>query len=194
MLESELVKFRLELTATHKSALSLYCDELARWNRKINLTGLQGADMVRRLVIEPVWIARHVHFSGVLVDIGSGNGSPAIPIHVVSNLERCHLVEARSKRAVFLRHVVALLKDSNIVVHKARFEDVAPSLEKADWITLQAVRLTPEVIEFIRKICIRTTTIVWITSPGNKSSLEPARILEIPLTGTKVFLFHLDLP
>ena len=53
VLETELRRFQLDLTPKQKSTLTRYCDELVRWNKKINLTGLQGTEMVRRLVVEP---------------------------------------------------------------------------------------------------------------------------------------------
>ncbi|PYR96757.1 MAG: hypothetical protein DMG12_25585, partial [Acidobacteria bacterium] len=56
VLESELRMFQLELPFQQKLALARYCDELARWNEKVNLSGLGGASMIRRLVVEPVWV------------------------------------------------------------------------------------------------------------------------------------------
>src|SRR5205823_4516510 len=98
------------LTLPQKLALAAYCEELARWNKKINLTGLSSADMVHRLVTEPVWIGLQLKPAGILADIGSGNGSPAIPLRVVCPFAACHLIEARTKRAAFLRHIATTLK------------------------------------------------------------------------------------
>ncbi len=194
LIESELERFGLQLGIPEKAVLSRYCDELARWNRKINLTGLRGVDMVRRLVVVPAWMARQVKLSGVLVDIGSGNGSPAIPMHLVSpGLRQTHLVEARSKRSAFLRHAVTMLKVSNMTVHRGRFEEVARTLGKADWVTLQAVPLTAQLIDIIKYVCTETTTVVWMTSSSSQPVIPPVRILEVPHADSKGFLFHLDL-
>src|SRR5262245_32491457 len=110
VLEIELRKFQLELNPNQISMLARYCDELVRWNSKINLTGLKEAELVRRLVVEPAWIANELKLVGRLADIGSGNGSPAIPLHVVSELNTTHLIEGRSKRAAVLGHIVNFLK------------------------------------------------------------------------------------
>ena len=96
ILEAELQEFQVELTSHEKTLLARYCDELIRWNKKVNLTGLQGAEMVRRLVVEPVWIGLRLQFSGTLADIGSGNGSPALPLHVCCRLEK--LTSSRLER------------------------------------------------------------------------------------------------
>ena len=190
ILESELRTFQVDLEAVQKSTLASYCDELSRWNKKINLTGLTGVALVRRLVVEPAWIGLQLKPQGILLDIGSGNGSPAIPLRVVSEFGECHLVEARTRRAAFLRHLVTRLKLPGVEIHHARFEDVAQSIGSPDWITLQAVALTQELMSSIEGISHTTTTVVWITS----SMVEPVGLrssgsLSVPITGTKVFLF-----
>lgn len=190
VLESELRQFQIELPPLQTRVLAAYCDELSRWNKKINLTGLTGVEMVRRLVIEPVWIGLQLKPTGVLADIGSGNGSPAIPLHVACPLQTSHLIEARAKRAAFLRHVVTTLKLSGLQIHKARFEEAAKSLGNLDWITLQGVALDTELIDSMRQLSSTTTTIVWITSFGMQPPLKPAKTLRVPFTDTQVFLFH----
>lgn len=190
VLESELRKFQIELASPQKLTLAAYCDQLSHWNKKINLTGLTGVDMVRRLVVEPVWIGLQLQPAGVLADIGSGNGSPAIPLHVVCQMQTCHLIEARTRRAAFLRHVATTLTLSGVQVHKARFKEVAESLGRIDWISLQGVALEAELIDSIRQISSTTTTVVWITSLGMQTPLKPARTLRVPFTDTQVFLFN----
>jgi 16S rRNA (guanine527-N7)-methyltransferase len=194
LIESGLREFEFDVPSPQKLALARYCDELVRWNKRINLTGLDGAAMVRRLVIEPAWVARQLDLSGVLLDIGSGNGSPAIPVHVLSRVRETHLVESRAKRAAFLRHVVTTLLLSNVSVHRALFKEVAGSGHlRPDWISMQAVALTSELLESIRQMADKTTTVVWITSERVLPPLRPKQEIEVPITGTKVFLFQLDL-
>jgi 16S rRNA (guanine527-N7)-methyltransferase len=192
VLEEELGRFQLELNSQQISTLARYCDELVRWNAKINLTGLKGAELVTRLVVEPAWIAAQLRLSGTLADIGSGNGSPAIPLHIVSDLNETHLVEARAKRAVFLRHVVSFLKLENIFVHRTRLEELGAGLGSLDWISLQGVAFTAELLEAIKKISLSTTRIVWITSDP-RPPIPPAERLVVPSTKTQALIFRLDL-
>jgi 16S rRNA (guanine527-N7)-methyltransferase len=192
LVERELHRFQIDLPRLQKVALAEYCDELDRWNKKINLTALSGAELVRKLVVEPVWIARKLRLKGALVDIGSGNGSPAIPFQIVCPLSECHLVEARAKRAAFLRHMITTLNLDNIAVHRARFEDITTVLKTPDWISLRAVALSQKLIDSVKEISGPTTTLVWITS-SNRPLLHPVLTLSVPITGTQVFLFQLDL-
>ena len=148
--------------------------------------------MVRRLVVEPVWIGLKLQMTGVLVDIGSGNGSPAIPLHVVSGLSHVHLVEARAKRAAFLRQLAIVLQLAEVTVHRSRFEEVAPTLGPVTWVTLQGVAFSQEVLDSIRPIAGPTTTVVWITAGGSARPLEPIETVHVPLTRTEVLLFRLN--
>ena len=192
VLETELRRFQVRLSGKQACTLVRYCDELSRWNEKVNLTGLHGTEMVRRLVVEPVWIASQLHLSGTLVDIGSGNGSPAIPFQVVSKLSAMHLVEPRVKRAAFLRHVVSFLKLGRVTVHRARIEEIGSEVRNADWVTIQGVAVTLKLFESIKTISSITTRVVWITS-----ALEPPRVpfqrILVPFTNTEVLIFQLDL-
>ena len=192
VLELELRQFQIDLPQAQKQLLSHYCDELIHWNKKINLTGLSGAARVRRLVVEPVWIGLQLKPQGTLADIGSGNGSPAIPLHVVCNFRKAHLIEVRSKRAAFLRHLTTTLPLSDVVIHRARFEDVITELGPVDWITLQGVALTSDLLDSVKQVASATTNIVWISSEDVQLPLDPVRTLTVPVTGTKVFLFRLS--
>jgi 16S rRNA (guanine(527)-N(7))-methyltransferase RsmG len=191
-LESELRNFDIDLPLTQKRLLVHYCDELVRWNKKINLTGLSGPEMVRRLVVEPVWIALQLKPQGILADIGSGNGSPAVPLHVICNFQKTHLIEVRTKRAAFLRHVTTTLPLLHVVVHRSRFEDVVSEIGPVDWVTLQGVALTRELMDSMKRISSATTSIVWITSADVVTPVSPTRTLQVPSTGTRVFLFRLS--
>ena len=192
ILESELQQFHIDLDLQQKEMLVAYCDELTRWNRKMNLTGLADAGLVRRLVVEPVWVGLQLKArQAVLLDIGSGNGSPAIPLQVVCRFRKCQLVEARTKRAAFLRHLVSVLKLGEMEIHRARFSDVAGAIEAPDWVTLQAVALTKELLDLLRPVAHSTTTVVWISSATTKADMEPMHSFTVPITGTKVSLFRL---
>ena len=190
VLESELRKFEIDLPPAKKQLLGRYCDELVHWNKKINLTGLNGVEMVRRLVIEPVWVGGQLKPQGTLADIGSGNGSPAVPLCIVCSFRTAHLIEARVRRAAFLRHLTTTLPLPDLLVHRARLEDVTSELAPVDWITLQGVALTSELLDSMTQIAAATTNIVWISSAQAKLPLSPVRTLQVPHTGTEVFVFR----
>lgn len=130
--------------------LEIYHRLLQTWSRRINLTGFDlddaSPEVLDRLFIEPVLAARHAHPQTVsILDIGSGGGSPAIPLALAIPGSRLTMVESRAKKSVFLTEVCRALElSAQWRVITGRFEDLArdPSLLGAtDLLSIRAVRV-----------------------------------------------------
>jgi 16S rRNA (guanine527-N7)-methyltransferase len=122
------------------SQLAVYFQVLEHWNRKINLTSLSDPDeAVDRLLLEPVAAAAHIVHGTELVDLGSGGGSPALPLALVTHSPRVLMVESRVRKAAFLREALRELGLSGSV-EAARFEDVAADVRYAGQFGLLSVR------------------------------------------------------
>ncbi len=139
----------LALPAQLATQLEAYYRLLAIWNTKINLTGLKLSDApagaIDRLLIEPVVAARYVP-SGTarMLDVGTGGGSPAIPLALASSCPSLFMVEAKTRKSVFLREVVRTLGLTSAEVITARFEELLarPDLhETFDLVSVRAVRV-----------------------------------------------------
>ena len=119
-------KADLSLAPSLVDSLSRYFDLLFRWNRKINLTGFGDPDeAVDRLLLEPLIVARHlVASNGRLLDIGSGGGSPAIPLHLSLAEWDLTMVESKARKAAFLREAVRCLELGRATVETARYEEL----------------------------------------------------------------------
>ncbi len=133
--------------------LEVYFKLLTAWNAKMNLTGLdlaeQGPAAIDRLLIEPLVAAKHATAPVTrMIDIGSGGGSPAIPL-ALSLSAHLMLVEAKTRKSVFLREALRALELTNAEVVTSRFEELLsrPSLHEAhDLLTLRAVRVEGSVL------------------------------------------------
>ena len=126
--------------------LAAYYELLDRWNRKINLTSLDNPDeAIDRLLLEPIVAARQLPSQTAnLMDIGSGGGSPAIPMRLCSPTIRLTMVEAKARKSAFLREAVRALRLEQTVVETARYEELLakPELhESFDVLSLRAVRV-----------------------------------------------------
>jgi 16S rRNA (guanine527-N7)-methyltransferase len=123
--------------------LLAYFDLLQRWNRKINLTSLGDSDeAVDRLLLEPLAAARSLPEHLALADLGSGGGSPAIPLALALGASHLLMVESRSRKAAFLREAAREVQ-LNAVVETARFEEVSrqtPYVRAFDLVSIRAVR------------------------------------------------------
>ena len=123
---SRAAKADLSLPAELADRLAAYFDLLFRWNRKINLTGFSDPDeAVDRLLLEPVLAARHLNTSGGrLLDVGSGGGSPAIPLYLALGGWDLTMVESKARKAAFLREAIRQLELKRASVETGRFEEL----------------------------------------------------------------------
>jgi 16S rRNA (guanine527-N7)-methyltransferase len=126
--------------------LATYYDLLFRWNRKINLTALEdGDDAIDRLLVEPLVAAKHFPTPNVAVmDVGSGGGSPAIPMKLAVSGSSLTMVEVKARKAAFLREAVRTLALDRTAVETNRYEELLarPELHEAFAIlSLRALRV-----------------------------------------------------
>jgi len=107
--------------------LSSYVRELAKWNSRMNLTGLVTVEsIVRDLLSDAIFLHTSVPTEGSVLDLGSGAGILAVPLAMLSRGRRIVSVDKSLKKAQFQRHVKRLLCLSNIEVLHARAEDLPP--------------------------------------------------------------------
>ena len=129
--------------------LASFVGLLAKWNAKLNLTGFPldppSDEALNRLIIEPIaaapLIPAHVK---VAIDVGSGGGSPAIPLKLLRPDIRFVLVESKTRKGAFLREAVRNLELGGVDVESSRFDELTRRPEfqaKADLVTVRAVRL-----------------------------------------------------
>ena len=162
-------------------ALGAYFEFLARWNAKINLTAFNLAEptdeAIDRLLIEPIVAAQHLS-PGVerAIDIGSGSGSPAIPLKLVRPGLSLAMVEAKTRKAVFLLESIRHLGLISASVETARFESLLtrPDLHEGfDALTIRAVRVESRVLLTLQAFLIPGGEIYWFRSlPRGGSAVD----------------------
>jgi 16S rRNA (guanine527-N7)-methyltransferase len=134
----------LQLPVPLRDSLVIYYDLLQRWNRTINLTSLGNSDeAIDRLLLEPLAAASALPQCPHLMDLGSGGGSPAIPLALALSAPMVVMVESRVRKAAFLREAVRVLGLTGSV-ENSRFEELAvrPEYSQAmDVVSIRAVRM-----------------------------------------------------
>jgi 16S rRNA (guanine527-N7)-methyltransferase len=145
----------VDLPGNLAEAYESYYALLAKWNARINLTAFHlepgGTDeALDRLFIEPLIAARHVAPSAAtMIDIGSGGGSPAIPLTLAMSRLSLRMVESKTRKAVFLREAIRELGLGRALVETSRYEELLarPELHEAlDLVTIRAVRVEPRTL------------------------------------------------
>ena len=141
----------LTVPADLAESLGTYFDLLSRWNKRMNLTALGERDeAIDRLLIEPLVAVKYLPSpSAAVLDIGSGGGSPAIPMKLAAPGTTLRMVEAKTRKAAFLRDAVRELSLGDTVVETNRYEELLarPDLhEAAGVVTVRAVRVEARVL------------------------------------------------
>ena len=130
-----------EQLGAHAEFLAL----LSAWNARMNLTSLDDRDeAVDRLILEPVAAARLLQGAAAILDVGSGGGSPAIPLKIQLPLASLCMVESKIRKGAFLREAARRLGLLNVRVESRRFEELltdASVHESCDVVTIRAVRV-----------------------------------------------------
>ena len=147
----------VKIDATLASGLAEYLRMLFLWNRRMNLTGLgQDDGGLDRLVVEPLVAAQQLPLRAKsVVDIGSGSGSPAVPLKLARPRLALRMVESGTRKAAFLRDVVRQLGLSDVIVERCRYEDLLTRpelLEAADVVTVRAVKIDGQALEELQTL------------------------------------------
>jgi 16S rRNA (guanine527-N7)-methyltransferase len=187
---------RLTIAAAEIDRLEVYYHLLTRWNRAINLTALSldplGDNTIDRLFMEPLAMAFHVpHVCGECFDLGSGGGSPAIPLKIVRPLLKLTMVEARERKAAFLREVTRDLGMTDAAVVNGRLEALEhqPDLHGvAAFVTARAVRVDAILVRISRHLLSRSNGRLLLLggSDAHRDALamfESVETFELPVGG-----------
>jgi 16S rRNA (guanine527-N7)-methyltransferase len=162
--------------------LERYFRLLAQWNEKMNLTAFRlqepGEEALDRLLIEPLVAARHLPMGTTdspisAIDIGSGSGSPAIPMRLAYGPMRLTLVEAKTRKAVFLLEATRALGLDGVSIETARFEQLLtrPELHEAfDVLTVRAVRVEVRTLLTLQAVLKPAGQLLWFRGPSGPAA------------------------
>jgi 16S rRNA (guanine527-N7)-methyltransferase len=126
--------------------LAVYAALVLAANRRLNLTGAKDGTAFAAHIVDALTLAADV--AGPLIDVGSGNGVPGIPLALATGV-RVTLVEPIKKRATFLADALTRLGLAGEAV-AGRAEDIArdPAYrERFRTATARAVASAPAVAE-----------------------------------------------
>jgi len=195
-------------TAPVQQQFEEYFRLLAHWNSKINLTALPldspTDEAFDRLLVEPLVAASHISDSAkIWLDLGSGGGSPAIPLKILHPSSRLTMVESRARKAAFLREAVRVLGLEDVAVEHARFEELASRREvhhSANLVTVRAVRADEGLFTAAQTLLApRGRLLLFQSAKSDDANIkgfqprETVRLLEHSyLVSLEVAMFHVE--
>lgn len=183
-------KVHLDPTPDVVEGLLLYYELLYRWNEKINLTSLSdGDEAVDRLLVEPLLAARLLpDGAAVVLDVGSGGGSPAIPLKLAAPTVQLWMVEAKVRKSAFLREAVRQLSLTDVRVENGRHDEVIAQnglFGMVDVVSVRGVRADLKLLASLQQFLRPDGQVFFFTTVGSapKVPLPPQLTLlgETPL-------------
>lgn len=168
-------------------SLEQYFQLLSRWSQKINLTAFNlkdaGDEAIDRLFVEPLIAAQYLPSNPcAVIDIGSGSGSPAIPLRLAAPQARVTMVESKTRKSVFLLEALRHLNIFDATVETARFEQLLtrPELHEGfDVLSIRAVRVESKTLLTLQAFLKPGGRMMWFR--GSSGSGRPPETV-FPLT------------
>ena len=170
------------VTANLAAQAAEYLALLARWNERINLTGfsLSPPDdaAIDRLIVEPLAAAQFVAPTDrTVVDVGSGGGSPALPLKMARPDLSFLLVESKSRKVAFLREAARTLHLDRVEAEATRLETLVarPTRQAAaDVVTIRAVRIDAAFLDVLKTLLRPGGRVFVFTGADNSSTAWPS--------------------
>jgi 16S rRNA (guanine527-N7)-methyltransferase len=162
LLESGAQKLGIKLTPAQLERFETYYREMVDWNARMNLTAITDYEEVQlkhfldSLTVISALGPRDRDRSLTVIDVGAGAGFPGLPLKLVFPQINLSLLEATTKKARFLEHMVNVLRVNDVNIINARAEDAAHNeryREKFEVVLARAVAGLPALLELTLPFC-----------------------------------------
>jgi 16S rRNA (guanine527-N7)-methyltransferase len=140
------------LSDADAARLGTLVEELARWNRRYNLTAVAArADMLTHHVLDS--LAVHPDLVGNrIADAGTGAGFPGLPLAICNPQRQFTLIDSTAKKLRFVSHAARLLGLDNVTALHARVETLEPEVP-FDTVVARAFAPLPRMLPQVAALC-----------------------------------------
>lgn len=169
------------------AGLAVYLGLLVKWNRAMNLVGPAGwHEIFDNLVVDSLHLVPFLQSLGLpdnpqCRDLGAGAGLPGIALRLLWQKGAYVLVEAREKRALFLRAVLAACPLPGVTVFQGRAEEYLHTQGAGHLIVSRAFMPWNKVLELIEPYAVDGLVCVFMLK---------APVPQKPLPGWRVKAAH----
>ncbi len=162
---------------SRETKLDEYVALMVRWRTAINLTSRKDSEehRLRAQIAASQAVVPHIS-TGVLrlIDLGSGQGFPAVPIAIETGIE-INLIEADRRKAAFLTTVLSQLKLAG-KVWPVRIEQAA--IEPAACITARALAPLTGLVRLARPLLHPNGCCLFLKGSAAEAEVQQMRLTQ----------------
>ena len=153
--------------------IKIFVSELKKWNTKINLISKNNTEIaISKNLHDSLALIPNIKNNIRLLDIGSGNGFPAIPIAIYRSDVNVYCTDSNIKKAIFIKNIKNTLNINNITILNNRFE--SKNKEYCDFFdafTIKAVKITKKIVQNIF-LCARKRASIFMFNSFKNNELS----------------------
>ncbi|MGN1481579.1 16S rRNA (guanine(527)-N(7))-methyltransferase RsmG [Porcipelethomonas sp.] len=173
--ESLFVENGLNYSEKLHEKLSVYCDFLIEYNKKINLTAITDPEEIWvKHFLDSILLDKYVNIpeNASFIDVGTGAGFPSVPLKLYREDIQITLLDSLNKRIKFLDELCQRLEIKAVTIH-SRAEDAAKNAiyrEKFDVAAARAVAAMPVLSEYCMGFVKKGGIFAAMKGPNEKLS------------------------
>jgi 16S rRNA (guanine527-N7)-methyltransferase len=133
-------------------------EELARWNRRYNLTAIRPEEMSTHHLLDSLAVQGELAGRRI-ADAGTGAGFPGLPLALINPEREFTLIDATAKKLRFVAHAAELLGLANVTALHGRVEAL-PGRPTFDTVVTRAFAPLPKLLESVAPLCTRATRVL----------------------------------
>ena len=174
LFEEKLDELGITLTDTQKAQFVKFYELLVEWNKVMNLTGITEYEEVNeKHFVDSLSIVKAIDINKVetVIDVGTGAGSPGIPLKIAFPHLKVVLLDSLNKRIKFLDTVISELGLDNIKTIHGRAEDFAKQNDYREQFDLCVSRAVAN-LATLSEYCIPYVKIEGLFVPYKSGDIE----------------------
>ena len=150
-----LTKYFPEISSRQTEQFDMLGELYSQWNRHINVISRKDIDFLyERHVLHSLAIAKIISFSSEakVLDVGTGGGFPGLPLAILFNNTKFHLIDSTAKKLKVVDAVVEALRLFNVSTQHIRAEDFSG---KYDFVISRAVASLSDFVPWTKNIFLK---------------------------------------
>lgn len=171
-LQTHAALYGLRLDEEARARLCEYYLQVNHWNARLHLVApCRPAEFATRHILESLLALEYLPENARVADVGSGAGLPIIPCLIVRPDLRATLIEASSKKSIFLREALRrVMPQSNAVIINQCFETLAAP--EVDVVTCRALQRFTEKLRELVNWSTPEATLLFFGGPSLRERIE----------------------